>query len=51
MWDFLFTYYSLRPRHLRRWHPGFGIRLAGTSAHRYLDRAGYGTRRAARVDA
>ena len=41
VWDFLFTYYSLRPKHLRRWHPGFGTRLAGRSAHRYLDRAGY----------
>jgi hypothetical protein len=25
--DFLFTYYSLRPAQLRRWHPGFGIGL------------------------
>ena len=23
--DFLFTYYNLRPGHLRRWHPGHGI--------------------------
>jgi hypothetical protein len=42
VWDFLFTYYSLRPKHLRRWHPGFGTSLTGTSAERYLDRAGYG---------
>jgi hypothetical protein len=42
VWDFLFTYYSLRPRQLRRWHPGFGVVLAGYSARRYLDRAGYG---------
>jgi hypothetical protein len=42
VWDVLFTYYSLRPKHLRRWHPGFGVHLAGDSAHRYLDRAGYG---------
>lgn len=27
--DFLFTYYSLRPARLRRWHPGAGIVLAG----------------------
>ena len=27
--DFLFTYYSLRPRQLRRWHPGYGVVLAG----------------------
>lgn len=26
--DFLFTYYSQRPAALRRWHPGFGVRLA-----------------------
>lgn len=45
VWDFLFTYYSLRPKHLRRWHPGYGIHLAGGSARRHLDRAGY-----ARVD-
>ena len=27
--DFLFTYYSQRPAALRRWHPGFGVALAG----------------------
>ena len=26
--DFLFTYYSLRPSHLRRWYPGPGVALA-----------------------
>jgi hypothetical protein len=26
--DFLFTYYSQRPAQLRRWHPGYGFRLA-----------------------
>src|ERR1700712_5833195 len=41
VWDFLFSYYSLRPRQLRRWHPGFGIALHGASADRFLDRAGY----------
>ncbi|MCL8026567.1 3-methyladenine DNA glycosylase [Nocardioides bruguierae] len=25
--DFLFGYYSYRPAQLRRWHPGFGVRL------------------------
>jgi hypothetical protein len=42
VWDFLFTYYRLRPRQLRVWHPGFGAVLAGESAVRYLDRSGYG---------
>ena len=42
MWDFLFTYYSLRPRQLRIWHPGFGVALGGAAADRYLDRSGYG---------
>ncbi len=27
--DFLFTYYSFRPTQLRRWHPGYGVELAG----------------------
>ena len=30
--DFLFTYYSYRPARLRRWHPGFGVVLAGVDA-------------------
>jgi hypothetical protein len=42
VWDFLFTYYSLRPRQLRTWHPGFGVVLAGVAAERYLGRSGYG---------
>ncbi|HEX2214293.1 MAG TPA: 3-methyladenine DNA glycosylase, partial [Mycobacterium sp.] len=42
VWDFLFTYYSLRPRQLRTWHPGFGVTLKGESARRYLRRTGYG---------
>lgn len=41
VWDFLFSYYSLRPRQLRRWHPGFGVALDGGEARRFLDRAGY----------
>lgn len=28
--DFLYTYYPLRPGHLRRWHPGVGVALTGT---------------------
>jgi hypothetical protein len=43
VWDFLFTYYSLRPRQLRRWHPGFGVVLSGDAARRYLERTGYGS--------
>ncbi|MBU8819810.1 3-methyladenine DNA glycosylase [Mycolicibacterium goodii] len=42
VWDFLFTYYSLRPRQLRRWHPGYGAVLAGASAERFLTYSGYG---------
>ncbi|WP_338143133.1 3-methyladenine DNA glycosylase [Nocardioides pantholopis] len=30
--DFLFTYYSQRPAQLRRWHPGYGVGLAGAEA-------------------
>jgi hypothetical protein len=30
--DFLFTYYSLRPARLRRWHPGWGTAIAGPGA-------------------
>lgn len=41
VWDFLFSYYSLRPRQLRRWHPGFGVALGGAAADRFLDRSGY----------
>lgn len=42
VWDFLFSYYSLRPRQLRTWHPGFGVTLTGDAAQRYLGRTGYG---------
>lgn len=42
VWDFLFTYYSLRPRQLRCWHPGFGVVLSGQRSRDYLGRAGYG---------
>jgi hypothetical protein len=41
VWDFLFTYYSLRPRQLRIWHPGFGVALDGAAAEHYLGRSGY----------
>ena len=45
VWDFLFRYYSLRPRQLRVWHPGFGVVLGGPdngAARAYVDRAAYG---------
>lgn len=42
VWDFLFSYYILRPRQLRCWHPGFGVVLAGgTAVRRYRGRRGY----------
>jgi len=31
--DFLFTYYSLRPAQLRRWHPGAGVGLVNAPEH------------------
>lgn len=34
--DFLFTYYSLRPSQLRRWHPGAGVLLLGDGARERL---------------
>lgn len=40
--DFLFSYYSLRPNQLRRWHPGFGTVLLGSAAVReYRDHPAY----------
>ena len=39
--DFLFTYYSFRPGALRRWHPGYGVALAGPAADEYLGYTGY----------
>ncbi|WP_460353252.1 3-methyladenine DNA glycosylase [Mycobacterium sp. ZZG] len=41
VYDFLFTYYSVRPPRLRMWHPGFGVVLDGPEADRYLGRTGY----------
>ena len=38
--DFLFTYYSQRPAQLRRWHPGYGVALAGDAAS-YAGLKGY----------
>lgn len=37
--DFLFTYYSSRPAHVTRWHPGFGVLLE--EADDYLVLRGY----------
>jgi hypothetical protein len=31
--DFLFDYYSARPTHLRRWHPGVGVGLEDAPDH------------------
>ncbi len=39
--DFLFEYYSYRPSHLRRWHPGLGVTLAGTRADEFLSSPHY----------
>lgn len=39
--DFLWEYYSLRPSLLERWHPGFGITLAGAGAREFLRFPGY----------
>ncbi|MFI2215338.1 3-methyladenine DNA glycosylase [Rhodococcus sp. NPDC019627] len=39
--DFLFTYYSLRPNQLRRWHPGYGSALTGPGSDDYLRYTGY----------
>lgn len=36
VYDFLFSYYSLRPGQLRRWHPGIGRAVAGESAEPFL---------------
>ena len=37
MHDFLFTYYSFRPAQLRRWHPGYGVVLAGRESEALTD--------------
>ncbi len=41
VWDFLFSYYSLRPRQLRVFHPGYGTVLAGPAGREYQGRTGY----------
>jgi hypothetical protein len=42
VWDFLFSYYTLRPGQLRCWHPGYGVLLTGGDAiRRYRGRRGY----------
>lgn len=33
VFDFLFEYYPVRPAHLRRWHPGYGLALEGHTEH------------------
>lgn len=35
--DFLFTYYSLKPGQLMRWHPGAGVALTGPAAAERTD--------------
>ncbi|WP_435771210.1 3-methyladenine DNA glycosylase [Nocardioides sp. SYSU DS0651] len=42
VFDFLFTYYSHRPAQLRRWHPGYGVRLAD-AVEEYGSLKGYAT--------
>jgi hypothetical protein len=39
--DFLFTYYSHRPRALRTWHPGADACVVGAGAADFAGRAGY----------
>jgi hypothetical protein len=39
--DFLFTYYSFKPSHLKRWNPGYGVVLTGDSAEDYAHLASY----------
>lgn len=39
--DFLFTYYSFKPGHLKRWNPGFGVVLQGEASREYAEFAAY----------
>lgn len=41
VYDFLFQYYSFPTKRLVRWHPGFGVALAGDAARDYLRDAVY----------
>lgn len=52
--DFLFTYYSSRPAHVRRWHPGYGITFAddgSPEAREYATLRGYRRSPAGAADA
>ena len=48
--DFLFTYYAQRPAQLRRWHPGFGVRLLDAPEYDGLKGYAEGAVSAAYVD-
>jgi len=39
--DFLFTYYRLTPTQLLRWHPGYGVTMAGQESSLYAHLRGY----------
>ncbi|MGB7236763.1 MAG: 3-methyladenine DNA glycosylase [Rhodococcus sp. (in: high G+C Gram-positive bacteria)] len=39
--DFLFTYYSFKPGHLKRWNPGYGVVLTGAQTEDYAGLASY----------
>ena len=39
--DFLFTYYSFKPGHLKRWGPGYGVVLGGEQSADYAGFASY----------
>ena len=41
VYDFLWSYYSLRPALLERWQPGLGVTLAGAAAAEFLSHTGY----------
>jgi hypothetical protein len=41
VYDFLFTYYSHKPSQLRRWHPGYGVRLPARAEPEYSAYQGY----------
>ena len=41
VYDFLFQYFSFPTKRLVRWHPGYGVTLAGDAARDYLRDAIY----------
>lgn len=41
VYDFLWSYYSLRPSLLERWQPGLGLVLSGAGAREFLHHTGY----------